>query len=137
MAGRIDDDEAIPPGRHLDGFLQRPAAGRFFRRGRIIDGSETEMLGYLEPAVELPRPNAAVLDVTGQASLPRVQIDGGNALPRFGQRDGRVHRHRGLARSALFIADDDHTGRCPAYCILNRHGIAFGKSDFTQKSRGA
>jgi hypothetical protein len=51
----------------------------------------------LEIPIGSPSPGTAVLDIMGEAFLAAVQIDGGNALTGFQQRDGDMHRNRGFA----------------------------------------
>jgi hypothetical protein len=43
------------------------------------------------------RPFAPVLDVTGKTLLPGVQIDGGDRVPRFNQRDRDMNCNRRFA----------------------------------------
>src|SRR3984893_10543425 len=57
-------------------------------------------------------PGAPVLDVVGKALLPAVEIDGGDALARFQQRDRYMKRDGRLARPALFVTQ--HYDMCRA-----------------------
>jgi hypothetical protein len=53
-------------------------------------------------------PIAPKLDVTGEALLARVEIDGGDALPDIHQGDRDMHRQGRFAGSPFFIAEHDH-----------------------------
>jgi hypothetical protein len=47
----------------------------------------------------------------GEAFLAGIEVDGGHALAAFHQRDGDMNRGRGLARTALFVADNNDVSR--------------------------
>src|SRR3954470_10888221 len=67
-------------------------------------------------------PRAAVLDIVGQALLPRVEIDGGDALAGFHQGNRDVDGERRFTRAAFFIADHDHVSRLVRILIrLDQH----------------
>jgi hypothetical protein len=68
------------------------------------------MVGDLEIASDLPGPGASVLDKMGEALLPRIEVNGGDALSRLDQRYRNMHCDRRFARSAFFIRHDDNTG---------------------------
>jgi hypothetical protein len=124
VARSIDDDDAVAAGQRLDGFLQRPAArGLFLGRG-VIELLEAEVLGHAEVATDVAGPGAPVLDVMGEALLPGVEIDGGDRLSRLDQGDRDMHGDGGFSRSALLIADDDHTSRQCPHRTFHRHEIA-------------
>ena len=57
-------------------------------------------------------PGAAVLDVMGEAFLPRVEIDGGDALAGLQQRDRDMHRGGRFAGAALLVAEHDDMAEC-------------------------
>src|SRR5471030_3371465 len=50
----------------------------------------------------------AVLDITAESALARVEIDGGDLGTVAHQRHGDVHGGRRLARAAFFVADHQH-----------------------------
>src|SRR5690606_12029320 len=63
---------------------------------------------------------AAVLDIAGEGSLARVEIDHPNAPPPSQEGNRQVHRRGGFSRTALLVAKDDDPGRnegaaTPAY----------------------
>ena len=55
-------------------------------------------------------PGVAVLEIMGEAFLPRVEVDRGDALPDLQQRERDMHRDRGFARPTLFVAEDNTKG---------------------------
>ena len=69
------------------------------------------MLGMFEIASNALGPGAPVLDVVGEASLPRIEIDRGDPLAALHQRDRDMHGDRGLPRSALFVGNNNHADR--------------------------
>jgi hypothetical protein len=114
MAGGVDDDNAIPARQRFDRILKRPRARRLVFRGRMIELAETEMLRRFQLTCRLPGPGSPVLDMMGKAFLPRIEVDGGDALARFHQRHSDVHGDGGLPGPALLVADHDHaSGRRP------------------------
>jgi hypothetical protein len=78
--------------------------------------------GKLEIEPGVLGPGAAVLDVVREALLSGVQVDGGDALARFQQRDGDMHGDGGLAGATLFIAKHNDVGGTRPPRILKRHG---------------
>src|ERR1019366_149614 len=56
-------------------------------------------------------PGAPVVDVTGEALLPAIEIDGGDALTGFHQGNGDMQGGGGLARTALLIAQHNDMSR--------------------------
>lgn len=56
----------------------------------------------------------AVVEVAGQGALAAVQVDGSDPTPLLQQRGDHMHRRGGLARAALFIAQDDDMCPSPA-----------------------
>ena len=77
---------------------------------------------HLELDAGVPGPGAPILDVVGEALLPRVEIDGGDPLPDIHQGDGDVHGGGRFARAALLVAEhDDVRGRRPSRARLNQH----------------
>ena len=56
-------------------------------------------------------PHVTILDVVGETFLPRVDIDGGNALASLHQGYSEMDSNRGFTRATLFIADHDNICR--------------------------
>jgi hypothetical protein len=50
------------------------------------------------------RPGASVVDVTGEALLAAIEVDGGDALASLQQRNGDMQGSGGFPRAPLFIA---------------------------------
>ena len=97
------------------------ACGEIVELGRLVVGDQRAvgardavMRRQFEIEPRVLRPGAAVLDVMGEAFLPRVEIDRGDALARLHQRDRDMHRDRGFARPALFVAEHDDVRRSVA-----------------------
>ena len=95
----------------LDRHERGGEAGEF-RRLVLVDASRVcpvdhVMIGQFEPHAGLLCPAFAIQDVTREAFLAAVDVDGGDALARFQQRRNDVHRGRGLARAAFFIGEHD------------------------------
>ena len=68
------------------------------------------------------RPVAPVLDVMGEALLPRIEIDGRDPLPGIHQGDRDMHRGGRFARAAFLVAEhDDVRGRGPSRDRLHQH----------------
>ena len=123
VAGRIDDDEIMGVLDRVDG------GGEVVELGRLVVGDERAirardaiMRRHFELEAGVLGPGAAVVDVVREALLARVEIDGGDALAGFQQRDRDMHRDRGLARAAFFVAEYDAIGRARPHASLNRHG---------------
>jgi hypothetical protein len=57
------------------------------------------------------RPGAPVVDVAGEALLPTVEINGGDALARLQQSDRNVQRGGRFTRTTLLIAEHNHVRR--------------------------
>ena len=57
------------------------------------------------------RPGAAVVDVTGEALLAAIEIDGGDALAGFHQGNGNMQGGGGFARTALLVAQHNDMSR--------------------------
>ena len=71
-------------------------------------------------------PVAAVLDVMREALLARVEIDGGDALAGFQQRDRDMQRGRRFSRTAFFVAEhDDVRGLGGILDRLDQHDASF------------
>jgi hypothetical protein len=110
VTGRIDDDDAATASQRIDGIGESLASGGFILGGRMMDFTETKMLGNLEIAANLPGPGAPVLDKMGKALLPGIKIDRGHALTGFDQGNRKVHGDGRFARSAFFVGHNDHLG---------------------------
>jgi hypothetical protein len=55
-------------------------------------------------------PSFPVLDVMGEAFLARVEVDRGDPLTRFQQRNRDMHRDSGFSRAALLVAENNAEG---------------------------
>ena len=109
---RVDDDEIE---RALDGAHRFHELLEF---GVFIVGDlhrlaelDAEMHRHFERQTGAARPCVAVADVTGEALLAAVEIDGGDALAGLHQGDSDVQGGGGLTRTALLVAQHDHMGR--------------------------
>ncbi len=121
---RIDDDEVMA--------LLDPAHGlgkgcEFLLLDLLDLGAEAAGDAKVHRHVELDagprRPVAAVLDVMGEALLPGIEIDGGDALAGLQKRDRDMHGGGRLARAAFFVPEDDDMRReGPADIRLHQHG---------------
>src|SRR5262245_1551620 len=72
---------------------------------------DLEIIRYLESQLSTPSPGTAVFDVVGKSSLPTVEVDRGNSLTRFHQRDSKVQCNRGLTRAPFLVSHHDHMRR--------------------------
>ena len=73
-------------------------------------------------------PVAAVLDVMRETFLARVEIDGGDALAGFEQRDRDVQRGGRFSGAALFIAEHDDVRRWGSFLDrLDQHDAPFDR----------
>jgi hypothetical protein len=57
------------------------------------------------------RPGAAVADITGEALLAAIEIDGGDALAGLQQGNGNMQGGGGFTRTALLVAQHNYMGR--------------------------
>jgi hypothetical protein len=98
MWGRIDHQKIIAVLRGTNRLVEVGEFGSFaFVNPNTLSPRYAEMDRQLEIPIGSPSPGTAVLDIMGEAFLAAVQIDGGNALTGFQQRDGDMHRNRGFA----------------------------------------
>src|SRR5471030_1287626 len=110
MTGGIDHNKAVALRQRIDGLAEGLACCGLILLGRIIDlRIETSMVGNFEVAANVLSPGAPVLDIMGEASLPGIEIEGGDALARLNQRHRNMHGDGRFARSALFISHNDDT----------------------------
>ena len=123
--GRVDDDEIVGLLDHgqdvdetgkFDGFVVVELLGRAARHAMMLGQGKGD-----------PRPlgpGTPVIDVTGEALLPQVEVDRGDALPEIQQRDRDVHGESGLSRAPFLIAEhnDMRRGRPPA-TRLHQHDL--------------
>src|SRR3974377_2294796 len=119
MAGRINDNKTRRACQRINGTGESclPIV-------RICGTIETNMVGNSEVAANMLCPGTSVLDVIGEGLLPRIEIDSGNALPRFNKGNSNVNGDRRFAGSAFFIAHKDHlSGSYPRW-PFNRHGLS-------------
>jgi hypothetical protein len=72
-----------------------------------LDFAEIEMFGNSDVATDLPGPGAPVENKMAEGLLPGIQIYRRDPLAGLDKRDRNMHGDRGLARSALFIGDND------------------------------
>ena len=116
VARRIDDDEIVAV---LDRAHRLGKGGEFLRLDFVEAQPEAArdaiMHGHFELDAGALGPVAAVLDVMGEAFLPRIEVDGGDALAGLQQRDGDVHRGGRFSRAAFFVAKDDDMRREAAF----------------------
>src|ERR1700722_15444933 len=105
VTGRIDDNQAIGSPEGIDGLGQRLSSGGLIFDTGIIDSAETKMIWNFEVARDVFGPSASVLDIMRETSLPRVEVDGGNALARLHQGNRDMHCAGGLARPPFFVCD--------------------------------
>ena len=112
VARRIDDDEIVAV---LDRAHRFGEGGKFLRLDFVEAEPKTArdaiMNGHFELDAGALGPVAAVLDVMGEAFLPRVEVDGGDALAGLQQRDGDVHRRGRFSRAAFFVTKHDDVRR--------------------------
>jgi hypothetical protein len=109
-------------GGKLDGLVLVELLSRSARDAVVIGDREV-----LAPTL---RPGAPVLDVIGEASLPQIEVDGGDPLSERHQGGGDVHGNGGLARTSLFVPEhDDVRGRRPPAIRLHQHDIPSPKAD--------
>jgi hypothetical protein len=86
VTGGIDQNDSVSACQRIDGIGQRLASGRLIFGSGIMNFAETKMVGDLEIASDLPGPGASVLDKVGEALLPRIEINGSDALSRLDRR---------------------------------------------------
>ena len=122
-AGRIDDDKIEGPLDRAHGIHELLELGRFVV-GDLHGLAELDavMHGKFEVEAGTAGPGAAVVDVTGEALLPAVEIDGGDALASLQQGDGDMQGGGGFARTALLIAQHNDMGRAQlSLSCLHQH----------------
>jgi hypothetical protein len=73
--------------------------------------SNAEMDRQLEIGMGPLGPGMTVRSVVSEALLPAVEVDCGNALAGFHQRNRDMHRDRGFPRASLFVSHHDHVWR--------------------------
>ena len=71
---------------------------------------------------------APILDVVGEGPLPAVEIDGGQALAAFHQRNGDMDRDRGFSGTSLLVSDHDDMWRTARFHCGVLHGCASKQS---------
>ena len=109
---RIDHDE-------IEGALDRADRVHELLEFGVLVVGDLHGLAELDAAMHrnfeieagAARPGAAVVDVTGKALLPAIEIDGGDALAGLHQGDGDVQGGGGFSRTALLVAQHDHMRR--------------------------
>ena len=86
--------------------------------GRFVVGDlhglaelDAAMHGNFEIEAGAARPGAPVVDIAGEALLPAIEIDGGDALAGFHQGNGDMQGGGGFARTALLIAQHNDMSR--------------------------
>ena len=84
--------------------------GFVVRDERALGALDAVMRRQFEIEPGVLGPGFAVLDVMGEAFLPRVEVDRGDALPGLQQRDRDMHRDRGFSRPTLFVAENNAKG---------------------------
>jgi hypothetical protein len=67
--------------------------------------------GYLDVEAGTARPGTTVVDVTGKALLPAIEIDSGNALTGFHQGNGNMDGGGGFSRSTFLTSKHDDVRR--------------------------
>src|SRR6476646_6292609 len=76
----------------------------------------------------MPSRGAPILGVVGEGPLPAVEIDGGQALAAFHQRNGDMDRDRGFSGTTLFRSDHDDMWRTARFHCGVQHGCASKQS---------
>src|SRR5450759_592771 len=104
MTGSIDYNKTVSLRQCINGIGECLASCGILR---IIVLTEAKMVRDLEVANTVLSPSASILNIMGEASLSRIEIDGGDALAGLHQRNCDMHCNSGFARSALFIAHND------------------------------
>jgi hypothetical protein len=64
----------------------------------------------------------------GEGPLPAVEIDGGQALAAFHQRNGDMDRDRGFSGTSLLVSDHDGMWRTARFHRSVQHGRASKQS---------
>src|SRR3974377_1881169 len=120
MAGRINDNKTRRACQRINGIGESclPIV-------RICVTIETNMVGNSKVAANMLCPGTSVLNVIGERLLPRIEIDSGNAVPRFHQGNRKMHGDRRFAGSAFFITHKDHLSGSHPRWPFNRHGLSF------------
>ena len=107
-AGRVDDDEielVLKIGKRIGEFARLFFGGRIqrFEMGTLHNMT----LRHWNIGTRAVGEGRAVFQLSRQRALAAVEIDGGDRLAQPRQRHGDMHRGGGLARSALFVPEDD------------------------------
>ena len=80
------------------------------------------------------RPGAPVVDVAGEALLPAIEVDGGDALAGFHQGDGDMQGGGGFARTALLVAQHNDMRRA-GLPLTSLHQHCFDPCGYLQITR--
>src|SRR5258708_38904217 len=91
VTGSIDYDHVVCTCQRIDGLGQRLASGGFILGSGIVETTETKMIGNFEVARNALGPATSVLDIMGEALLPGIEIDCGDALACLDQRNRNMH----------------------------------------------
>src|SRR5882724_3726922 len=109
---RIDHDEVERPFDDADGIHELLELGVLVLRDlHGLAELDAAMDRQFERKTGAARPDAAIADITGEALLPAIEIDGGDALTSFHQGNGDVQRGGRFARTALLVAQHDDVSR--------------------------
>jgi len=118
MGWGIDDQEIMVLLYCGNSFVEfRKFEGLILVNSNPLGPPDRELVRYLESQPGTLSPGTPVLNVVGEGLLPTVEVDCGNPLARFHERDSEVHCNRGLTRAPLFVSHHDHMRR-----ILNSDG---------------
>src|SRR5262249_14917421 len=100
MRGGMEDQKIkglLTPGKSCVEF--RKFEGLILVNSNPLGPPDRELVRYLESQPGTPSPGTAVLNVVGEGLLPAVEVNRGNPLAGFHQRDSEVRCNRGLTRA--------------------------------------
>jgi len=121
---RIDNDEIEGALDRADRRHEFPALRRLVLRDlHGLARRDAAMNRKLEVEAGASRPGPPIADVTGEALLPAVEIDGGDALARLEQGHGHVQRGGGFSRTALLVAQHHNMRRARLLTCLHQHDL--------------
>jgi hypothetical protein len=111
-AGGIDDDEVAAMLDRLDcrGKVGE-CAGRVVVEPDAVAERDAMMPRQFQRPSDAAPPDAAALEMAGEALLARIEVDGGDPPPGLEQRHRDVNGEGGFAGAALLAGDDDHMSR--------------------------
>src|SRR5258708_39868981 len=103
--GGIDDDEIECSLHCADGVHELHQFRRFVIQNlHGLAKLDAAVNRALEVEAGAARPGASVIDVTGEALLATIEVDGSDALAILQQRNGDMESNGGYSRNTLFVA---------------------------------